>query len=312
MVIHLSEFKHQSVRDLAWAISSPPLVSNLSNACVWPESDWYQRIYKETLPWLNIVDSDPAELDELLAAQKDRRLGKYFETLWFYWFKHHQRYEIIENNLQIIIDGETLGEIDFIVFDKILKQTIHWEVATKFYLGVGDTRKMNNWHGPNLRDRLDIKVQHLLQRQSMITKNQRVSLWLKQQGLYIEQCAVILKGRLYYPWERPEQYLNQENILKPRLSPAQCSSQHLYSWWFKQSQFDRVFDSEQCFKPLINEGWLEKIPTSTEGQFYDKNEIFKTISNNVIRLPLLVQLCNHCHRSDRVFLVDEDWPKINS
>ena len=164
MVKRPSEFKHQSVRDLAWAVSSPPLLSRISSACVWPDYQWYRQLNAEAQSWLTLVDADPAELDEMLAQQKDRRLGKYFETLWLYWLMRNERYQIIANNLQVIIDGRTLGEIDFIVFDKTTKQTMHWEMAIKFYLGMGDTREMCNWHGPNLRDRLDIKVQHLLQR----------------------------------------------------------------------------------------------------------------------------------------------------
>jgi hypothetical protein len=128
-------FKHQSVRDLAWAISSPPLVLQPDQSCRWPDSRWYQCAYEESLPWFRKVDEDPSELEDMLDKQKDRRLGKVFETLWLYWFSHHPRYEVIENNLQIIVDGETLGEIDFIVFDKVSNQMVHWEVAVKFYLG---------------------------------------------------------------------------------------------------------------------------------------------------------------------------------
>ncbi len=117
MVKVSSEFKHQSVRDLAWAVSSPPLVSKLTDSCLWPESEWFQQLYEQSLPWLLAVDDDPAELDALIAEQKDRRLGKYFETLWLFWLRHNQPYQLIENNLQVIIDGETVGEIDFIVFD---------------------------------------------------------------------------------------------------------------------------------------------------------------------------------------------------
>jgi len=201
----LSEFRHQCVRDLAWAIASPPLhsqvVSKAPQHCVWPTSQWYQQLYDESLPWLKKLDSDPSALEALIGKQRDRRLGKYFETLWFYWLKFSPRYEIVENNVQVIIDGETLGEIDFIVFDKITRQTIHWELAVKFYLGHGDTREMKNWHGLNLRDRLDIKVDHLLHKQSMISKDRRVKQWLHRHKIKIDQCAVILKGRLYYPWQ---------------------------------------------------------------------------------------------------------------
>ena len=230
----------------------------------------------------------------------------YFETLWLYWLRHNKRYQIIEHNLQIIIDGETLGELDLIVFDRVTKQTAHWELAIKFYLGIGDTREMSNWHGPNLHDRLDIKVSHLLHRQSLITKDRRVAKWLKQNGIDIDACAVILKGRLYYPWlvsSREEPGGSVMNVV----SPLQCSSDHLNSRWLRLSQIDQAFGSKQCFVPLINRGWLEKIPTLNEIQTISKKSLFESISNNGVRLPLHVQLDKPQHSWDRVFLVGENW-----
>ena len=306
---HPTEFSHQSVRDLAWAISSPPLISQPSSLCVWPDSQWYQQIYEAALPWLNRVNSDPAELDELLAGQKDRRLGKYFETLWFYWLSHNPRYQLVENNLQIIIDGETLGEIDFIVFDKHTGQTMHWEVAVKFYLGVGDTSDMSNWYGPNLRDRLDIKVEHLLHRQSIVTRDPRVTQWLKQQGTSIDQCAVILKGRLYYPWKYFAR-LYQQHQSAAAVSPALCAPDHLSSVWLSQRKLVEVFDDKQDFLPLINAGWMERIPTQSVRKPYTKHDIIKTVSNKDLRLPLQVQLLNPHHSCDRAFITGDEWPTI--
>jgi len=306
MAIDSTQFNHQSVRDLAWAVTSPPLITQLSHSCVWPDSQWYQSIAEETLPWLHSVDADPAELDELLAAQNDRRLGRYFETLWLYWLRHNKRYQIIENNLQIIIDGETLGELDLIVFDRVTKQTAHWELAVKFYLGIGNTREMSNWHGPNLHDRLDIKVAHLLHRQGLLSKDRRVAKWLMQSGIGIDKCAVILKGRLYYPWlasspGKPGGYLTSD------ISPLQCAPDHLNSRWLRLSQIDEAFGSKQCFVPLINKGWLEKISTSNEIRPVSKKSLLESISNNGVRLPLHVQLDKPRHSWDRVFLVGENW-----
>jgi hypothetical protein len=306
MAIDPTQFKHQSVRDLAWAVSSPPLMTQLSHRCVWPESRWYQCLAEETLPWLIKLDADPAELDELLARQKDRRLGKYFETLWFYWLSHHKRYQVIDNNLQIIIDGETLGEIDFIVFDRVTRQTSHWELAIKFYLGVGDTREMSNWHGPNLQDRLDIKVAHLLHRQSLISKDRRVAKWLKRSGITIDECMVVLKGRLYYPWHTALSG-GQGSSLTAIASPPQCAPDHLNSRWLRLSQIDVAFDVRQCFVPLINQGWLEKIPTSNNLLAISKKSLYKILANDEVRLPLHVQLCEAQCSSDRVFLVGENW-----
>jgi len=300
MVKVSSEFKHQSVRDLAWAVSSPPLVSKLTDSCLWPESEWFQQLYEQSLPWLLAVDDDPAELDALIAEQKDRRLGKYFETLWLFWLRHNQRYQLIENNLQVIIDGETLGEIDFIVFDKVLKKVMHWELAVKFYLGVGDTSEMSHWHGPNLRDRLDIKVEHLLHRQSVITRDLRVAQWLKQRGIQIDKCAVILKGRLYYPWP--------QNVSQGFISPEQSGADHLRGYWLNTLQFEQAFDDSQGFLPLINSGWMERNPTLCVKNSFNKKGVFETVSNKNIRLPLHLMLCNPCHTRDMLFLVGPEWP----
>ena len=181
-------------------------------------------------------------------------------------------------------------------------------MAVKFYLGVGDTREMSNWHGPNLRDRLDIKVDHLSHKQSMIGDNPRVMQWLQQQRIIIDQCAVILKGRLYYPWETIE-YLYQQPASLKAVTPSQCSVDLLFGCWFKAGDFDGKFDDTQRFVPLINSGWLEKKPTRYSSEVYSKTDIFKTVSNNEMRFPLHLRLCNPCHSLDRVFIVDENWPQ---
>ena len=308
----MPEFNNQSVCDMAWAISSPPLISKLSSHCAWPEAEWFQKIGDESLAWLRRVDENPVELEKLLNGQKDRRLGKYFETLWAYWLSHNPRYDIIENNLQIIIDGETQGEIDFIVFDKITKKTLHWEVAVKFYLGADDTSDMRNWYGPHQsdhlgHDRLDIKVEHLLQRQSLISKQPRVAEWLKQRGICIDGCAVILKGRLYYPWSKKLTI----DAAFDAVAPPQCCVNHLRSWWLNTEQFNQAFDDNEPFIPLINKGWLERIPTAGVKNLYFKKDIFETLSNKKVRLPLHLNLCNPQHSLDRVFLTGVDWPQEN-
>lgn len=304
--MHPVHFKHQSVRDLAWAISSPPLIAPVLPGCIWPRSKWYRQIYDESLPWLYLVDNDPSTLEALLNEQKDRRLGKYFETLWLYWLQHNDRYQLVEKNLQVVIDGQTLGEIDFIVFDNKTRQMLHWEVAVKFYLGVADTRIMSNWYGPNCRDRLDIKVEHLIKRQSMISQDEKVRQWLKQQGIHIDHCAVILKGRLYYPWQLKSVGIDAAS------SPSHGAANHEYGWWLRPDQFEQEFDQPSCFRPLINQGWLEKIPTYADDMICSKDAIIETVSNKKYRLPLHLQLCNSRYDWDRVFLVGASWPEKNT
>lgn len=301
-------FKNQSVRDLAWAVSSAPLVKLEAGECVWPDSRWFESLYDESIELFEMADASPEELDNLLAVQKDRRLGKYYETLWYYFFQHHPGYEVVVNNLQVIIDGRTLGEFDLIVLHRASGEFIHVELAVKFYLAAGDpargeTREMAAWYGPNLRDRLDLKVDHLQQRQVRLASQPEVIEWLRNQEISIDRCMVIMKGRLFYPW-----------VLKPHeaylmdYAPAQCADDHPYSWWLSHDQFDEACDDVMRMIPSISQGWLERIPTCSVKKSYTKSELFKSLSNNNMHLPMLVQACNPCCSWDRVFIVDNKWP----
>lgn len=335
-----SEFKHsvfrnQVVRDLAWAISTPPIIIPDSHLCQWLKSSWFQNAFKETLLWFYELDQDASTLERLLAKQKDKRLGKYFETLWFYWLDHHPRYDVLAHNLQIIIDGETLGEMDFILYDKKNKKVLHWEVAVKFYLGLSDTVQMSNWHGPNLRDRLDIKANHLMSKQSQISRDQRVANWLKKQGFFVEQRAVILKGRLYYHYaqfedhkigdkqEEGEQVKGQKikhdkkdtfnkvnaEAADKLIPPLYSADDHLKGKWFRESEFDRCFAENQRFVPLIKSGWLEGLPTDGVNDIVSKRALTEILSNKKSRLPLHLQLYEGKQASDKFFIVDENWSK---
>jgi hypothetical protein len=91
------------------------------------------------------------------------------------------------------------------------------------------------------------------------------------------------------------------------IPPETSAPDHLKSRWLDLPQFADEFDNNQRFLPLISKGWLEKIPTSCEEEWHSKEAIIETVSNNRMRLPLHLQLCEP-HRSwDRVFLVGENW-----
>lgn len=307
------QFKSPVVRDMVWAICSPPLISGLPSPCRWADADWYANLLSQDTGWLKSLDADPAELVELVEQQRDRRLGRYFETLWLFWLRRQQRFYVLENNVQIIIDGETLGELDLILLDRVTGETLHWELAVKFYLGVGDTRKMANWHGPNLRDRLDIKVDHLMRRQSIIAQEPRVAAWLRSQGIVIDHCGVILKGRLYLPWSSGAQHTarrSTEALLPDRRSlPSVCSSQVPTGWWFDSDEFNQFFEEDCRIVPLIGQGWMERIPTSSVKKFFSKHSINETVSNKKYRFPLHVQVYNPDFYWGRAFIVDKNWPQ---
>lgn len=79
-------------------------------------------------------------------------LGKFNEYIFGQLLRASNRFEVKEQNLQFVENGVTVGEIDFLLFDKLTQRLVHLEIATKLYL-----KKEDIWVGPNLRDNLNLK-----------------------------------------------------------------------------------------------------------------------------------------------------------
>ena len=289
------DYRHAEVRDLAWAIASPPLMQPAGSACHWFSPEWYMQRYSAAQEWLKKLDQDPTSLIEQLDAQRDRRLGNYFETLLAYWLGADSRFDLIERNLPIREAGNTLGELDFIVRDNHSGLNYHWEVAVKFYLGVGDTRQRNNWHGPGRRDRLDIKLDHLQHRQSLLCRLPQTREVLQQRAIEVAGCAVIMKGRLFYPYPHTGAY------------PAGVSTGHLKSHWYRIGNLVATAEAKDRFRPLLRGGWMAS-HAPVDAQDLTMAELFSAIQQEKLRLPLYL-VSNRQHGLQRLFVVPDDWDR---
>lgn len=297
----LFNYQHHIVRDLAWAIASPPLLNLEQAPCRWYRGEWYQDLYMTSRDWLQHLDEAPEELQERLDKQKDRRLGRYFETLWAFWLEKCPRFEVIEQNLALRDECKTLGELDFLVLDKVSGKYLHWEVAVKFYLGLGDICEHTNWHGPGKKDRLDLKVEHLLNRQSVICQRPAVQKLLQEMGHHVDACGVILKGRLFYP------YANREN----GIMPVDANPRHLRSYWLTMSDLQKknaaANHEAKRFFPLVGYGWMASIPQDHKIEWLSMNELLKAINNGDFRLPLQLSCKQQEGGNERFFVVADHW-----
>jgi uncharacterized protein len=293
----MTKFQNTHVADLAWAITSPPLLLSVDGECVWYSNDWYHRAAIESAELIRHADRYPQQLEAMLAERTDRRLGNYFETLWTYWLNINPRFELIGRNLQINDQGRTLGELDFIVFDRAIEKYLHWEVAIKFYLGRGDTRLQCNWLGPGKKDRLDRKVNHLVNRQLKHGSHPHVREWCDSKGIRIDACAVILKGRLFYPPHRDGRHD----------FPRDANPRHLRGRWLTLAQFSRMYPPTQYFVPLIRGGWMAAPSVPERHRAYPVNVLVEMFESGELSLPL--QLCGlyGSINDERLFIVDEGW-----
>ena len=176
MQIDYFQFHNTIVRDLAWMIGSPSLLScptehSLAEPNIWiPSLDWQAQQYQHFLPHLQSLEKNQQDLKHLFFANKRFKLGLYFENLMHYWFSNSAYHELVAHRLTLLENNRTIGEIDFLVWDHECDQLQHWEVAVKFYLGFEYTNQ-KYWLGPNLKDRFDLKLQHTLQHQLKMSEH---------------------------------------------------------------------------------------------------------------------------------------------
>lgn len=236
----ISLFKHRLVRDLAWVISSPPLVSgSFNNTHWWDQTDCLTE-FRACLPALLELDKQPSPLVEHIESLKPGRLGLRFEALIAYWLGISPNFTLLAKNLQVIIEGHTYGEVDFLIQNTASQEVIHLEVALKFYLGTTPYNDPYRWFGTNTQDQLGKKVDHLKSQQTQIYKQH--TKFFNDLGFTIDKQHCLLKGRLFYP---------------PSIntSPQGVALNHLKGYWI---QAPEVVDSDRLYsieKPL----WLAEL-----------------------------------------------------
>jgi hypothetical protein len=97
----------------------------------------------------------------------DVRLGHLAEKVVSECIKLSDNYAVKYENVQIMEGNRTIGEIDFIIEEKLSTQLIHVELAYKFYLYDPNisSEPIKNWIGPNRNDSLVQKLDKLTTKQ---------------------------------------------------------------------------------------------------------------------------------------------------
>ena len=103
------------------AVIDQPLIQDLI-ALLWSEeayqaefpSEFYFHQKNQSLSDL-IEWSKKIEIDTDFSEHNKLPLGKYAESLLIIYFKNCKKFELLANNLQLIKENKTLGEIDFLL-----------------------------------------------------------------------------------------------------------------------------------------------------------------------------------------------------
>lgn len=283
-------FKQRAVRDLAWALFNPPLFEQIEEI----SDEWLTPVWQDSavLAWLQTLDKNPHELLEHLKTQRATRLGIYFEQLLSFYFDHYPRFSLVAKNLQANSPQRTIGEYDFIVWDKELLKYYHIEVAIKFYIGLQDLDReipknspIHNWHlwvGPNKKDTLGIKMNHLLHHQLCLSDTKAGTDALASIGLVADQLhpKLLLTGRLYYPEiETP----SLDRVTPPRYNTPQPLPQQ--ALWVSPDRLNTILDDQYHYIILPRQLWMSDI-TPTDAKAFALETMPSTLLIEYVQLTM--------------------------
>jgi len=119
-----------------------------------------------SLPTFNLSELNlPSDIDFELPT--NLRLGHLVEKVVSELIKLSTNYRLLYENIQLVENNKTIGEIDFILKDENTNRLIHLELAYKFYLFDPNisSKPINNWIGPNRNDSLKEKLEKVKSKQ---------------------------------------------------------------------------------------------------------------------------------------------------
>jgi uncharacterized protein len=288
------------VRDLEWVVLSPLLLAEKPCPNLF-ETD-------ETRYFLNETRKNPAPLIEILSNSTSSTLGPYFENLVLFWLSNLPSTTVLSSNIKLYREKQTLGELD-VIFEHN-KQAYHWELAVKFYLNIGSGENESDFIGPRLKDRLDIKLDRLLNYQLPRINTPEAKNKLHEFGVSSITSSAIVKGILFQP--------HFDHLANITHLPASISKECATATWIA------VSDLKNAIVPPFDRFLLLKKSQWFTGYFYPQEMMIGDITSlqsfaidqmKSQKAPVMACLfkeieTGHLLADRRIFIVPDDWPEL--
>ena len=199
------------------------------------------------------------------------RLGHLVEKIVSELIKSSTNYTIIAENIQIIEDKKTIGELDFIIENTFSKQLIHMELAYKFYLfdPTLSTESINNWIGPNRNDSLKEKLEKLKTKQFPLLHHDCTQSTLRTVAIDHITQALCLLVSLFIPFEYKGKfspafqnaikgyYINFETFIKYHTEEKTYYLPPKKEWGI-DPEFNKIWSDFESIKKTVEINMLEK------------------------------------------------------
>jgi hypothetical protein len=154
-------------------------------------------------------------------------LGKRAEYFFKFCVEQSNNYDLVLSNAQVFKGKITIGELDYIIKNKRTNTTIHIELVYKFYIynpTITSDKKskilqeLNKYQGPNGRDNLVRKLEHLKNQQLPLLYAPETSKLLKGHHVDVTQIKqkVCFLAHVFIPhqfWSHKFEYINKSSIV---------------------------------------------------------------------------------------------------
>ncbi|SFH20388.1 DUF1853 family protein [Modicisalibacter xianhensis] len=304
----LAWLRHPQVRDLAWLLQAPDLLSTpfpgrpslVALGLADPD---------ERRAWLNDMECRPQALEAMTGPRLTGRLGHYHEVLWHFLLDSAPGTRLLAHNLPVRDDKRTLGEIDVLYSARNDPQPIHLELAIKYYLGLpqgpGAADSQARWIGPGCADSLAIKRQRTIVSQLPLSHTHEARAVLRP---YTDQTPLqhlAMPGTLFHPWSADE----TAGLPLPR----EATPEALMGDWLPIADWPAYLNGRQHWRgAFLNKPYWLAPPR--EETLEDLTTLTQALRAHFAqwRAPRQLALRDPAGRWRRVFVVDDTWPAVTT
>lgn len=303
----LDRLREPAVRDLAWLLFSPSLLRPQPPLGRLAEPFDSAGDAAASEAWLLALECDPAPLEACLAASRFTRLGRYAECLLAFFLERGPALRLVAANVALRRAGRTLGECDFLI-ETPGGSRLHWELAVKCYLHAGGADAvLADYVGPNLQDRFDLKLAHLVDHQLPLSARDEFAS-LGHAGPW--DARMFVKGWLFYRWDEASGQFEAPPM------PASIDPRHARGFWLERSAWSRFAAGRaDAWTVLPRLAWLA--PRRRSAAQADDLLSADALANRLAAQtgPTMVAAFERSASGDgwveatRGFVVPDDWPR---
>lgn len=205
-------------------------------------------------------------------------LGKRAESFLNHLLETTKRYNLLTHNLQIQQGNTTIGELDAIVYDTILKKYLHIEQVYKVY--VYDDSIIDEyarWIGPNRKDSLAEKLEKLKSHQFPMLFHAETKKYLDKLNLSVENIEqrTCFMAHLFIP----------KHISQNTINPIFKHAIRGYTMTF--TQFESSLSSRASYAMPEKRDWM--LQASDITHWYSANDILDVVQQKIMdkRSPMI-------------------------